>query len=1053
MTIIYKITITPAEKEKTFRITWFNPDDGTEDSFNQSLRGINPGEMAAHWSHFNYQISIGEKIFHFLDGDSRHLSRALDQSRQQGQPLHLQLCTCNEVADWPFELLANAGSFLLPQQVHLARCESNWGEKRNITPQDRPLKLLFMACSPVDVEPELDFEKEEETIFKITDKLPLHMEVEDSGSLEGLCTRIMQESYDAYDVIHISGHADIDENGKPYFMMEDETGHGEMVSPEMLWHEALSSYPPNLLFLSGCRTGQAVDTKAAVSFARQLIEKYHVPAVLGWGRPVDDEQATFMEKIIYHNLSGGKTIFEALQDARSKAMRKYPDSKNPPWPLLRLFCCGKPPGALVKEKIYFKPAQRRMKHVYLKDSQVRILEEGFVGRRRELQENLNTLKNELDKVGVLLLGMGGLGKSCLAGKICERFPQHTLIIVHGKFNAISLQEALNDAFINNNDQKGKDILSEKKEMTDKLSNLCVNSFKMNNYLILLDDFEQNLEGAEKGQPGNLLPEAVPLLQILLYYLLRSEKSTGLIITSRYSFSLTVKGRDLVKDRLEWISLSGLLEAEQKKKVQALPNIYSYSNQGLIPKQVMVGHGNPRLMEWLDVLIGHMKNVDLRQLEDAIADKKEEFICTHVIRELLNWGGQHMARLLQWCSIYRRPVLKEGIKEMGEKTGVKHWEELANQAIGFTLLEYNQTRESYLVSPLLREELQAGIDDIKSCHQTAFDYYKRLCERMKTIDNTFDPLEVEEWIFHALACGEEEVASRQGGILVDYFRNYFAFREARRLGEWILGEKKRELNTADDSFLLNALGYSINELGDPQKAIEYYNKALIIDRALYGENHSQVAVVLNNLGAAFEEMGNYRLAIRYYRESMNIDQEVYGEEHANAALRLINIGSALYKSGKVDRAITCFDKALKILKKTREEGSTHVASVLNNLGAAWKAKDQLKKAIDYYNQALEINCKVYGKEHPIVAANLNNLGMAWKSAGEIDKAINYYEQAVSIWEKVYGENSPYVSVAYNNLGSAYKALGQTKMAEEYFEKAHIIIENNPDIIGRLVKNLL
>ena len=48
---------------------------------------------------------------------------------------------------------------------------------------------------------------------------------------------------------------------------------------------------------------------------------------------------------------------------------------------------------------------------------------------------------------------------------------------------------MTDAFIISQDEKGKQILSEKQEMTKKLANLCATSFKEKNYLLLLDDFE------------------------------------------------------------------------------------------------------------------------------------------------------------------------------------------------------------------------------------------------------------------------------------------------------------------------------------------------------------------------------------------------------------------------------------------------------------------------------------------------------------------------------------------------------------------------------------
>ena len=50
----------------------------------------------------------------------------------------------------------------------------------------RPLRLLLMACSPLDVEPVLEFEREEAMIFEATRKPAVELEVEESGSLQGL---------------------------------------------------------------------------------------------------------------------------------------------------------------------------------------------------------------------------------------------------------------------------------------------------------------------------------------------------------------------------------------------------------------------------------------------------------------------------------------------------------------------------------------------------------------------------------------------------------------------------------------------------------------------------------------------------------------------------------------------------------------------------------------------------------------------------------------------------------------------------------------------------
>ncbi len=1033
MPIIYNVTVNPTKEDSRFLITWHNENAGTNDCFEIVAEQMIPGDIRTLWLQPQHQMDIGQRLFHFLDGDARHFQRALNEANQAGELLQLHLVACNQVSDWPFELLAREGSFLLPLRLHLVRRVSDWGAAKEIPPENRQLKMLFMACSALDIKPELDFEREEEAIFHITEKLAIDMEVEDSGSLEGLREKLEREKYD---VVHLSGHADIDESGRPYFVMEDETGNRIDVSPGELWNKALIENPPRLLFLSGCHTAEAPDNCAAVSFAHMLLENHNAPAVLGWGRSVGDEQAIYAEEILYHELSRGKSILDAVQRARYELATKYKSNPSPAWPLLRLFSNGLPLNVMVTEGQTQKPQPRTMIHVFLEESRVQVLKEGFVGRRRHLQQSLRALKHDRDKIGALLLGASGLGKSCLAGKICERFTDHNLIIVHGKLNAITLEAALTDAFIISQDEKGRQTLSQKMETTDKLAKLCATCFKEKKYLLFLDDFEQNLEDADKGQPGSILPEAAELLKVLLHYLRFCGKMTQLVITCRYEFTLTEKDRDLVEEKLEKVWLTGFQESERFKKARELKNIFNYEDRSMLPDLLAAGHGNPRLMEWIDQLVGRMAGVEVRQLVEAIKDKQEDFIRAHVIRELLQRGGHELESLLRRFSIYRLPVPAEGAQVVAEKAGLKKWETLVEKGRGLSLIEYDSAHRSYQLTPLLREEFFSKLEDIPSCHEAAFEYYKTICEARESID----PILVEEWIYHALGCGQEKTAVEQGGHLVKHLRECLAFRESRRVGEWILEEKTQELSDEYDANLLNETAFTLKNLGEYKTAIKYYEQALAIDRSVFGELHQIVARDLNNLGTAWRSSGDTEKAIEYYERALRIIREAPGEKYPGiSGMVLNNLGLTWGSKNDYLKAITYYKQALETWGKKYDEKHPDIAIVLNNLGAAWNALGNLQKAAELYKQALSIDRAVYGKIHYEVATDLNNLGGIYYDKGDYHKAIEYYEEALTIWEKIYKEKHPNIAVTLANLGEAYFMLKQEEKSKRYFVEAYVIFK--------------
>ena len=220
-----------------------------------------------------------------MNSDRQLLVRSLTEADSQSERLHIVIRTD---FDLPFELLYHEG-FLTPFRAHVIRRVSNWGVQKKLNPENRPLRVLFMACAPEGVEPVLEYEKEEETIFKVSQRLPLDVDVEDTGSVQGLYEQL---THNQYDVTHISGHADIGDT--PFFWMEDEEGNPVRVTPSALW-ESLKLNPPRLLFLSGCKTGQPL---AAYSFAQYFVEK-HSSTVIGWGLPVTDRgQLQLLNKFI-----------------------------------------------------------------------------------------------------------------------------------------------------------------------------------------------------------------------------------------------------------------------------------------------------------------------------------------------------------------------------------------------------------------------------------------------------------------------------------------------------------------------------------------------------------------------------------------------------------------------------------------------------------------------------------------------------------------------------------------------------------------------------------
>jgi tetratricopeptide (TPR) repeat protein len=731
-------------------------------------------------------------------------------------------------------------------------------------------------------------------------------------------------------------------------------------------------------------------------------------------------------------LSRGKNILDAVRRTRYELYNPYPTD----WSLLRLFSDGTPLHVpLVARGQKKRPKPRELQYTYLENSQVKVLKRGFIGRRRQIQQGLRGLRKEDNKVGLLLHGTGGLGKSCLAGKFCDRFKDHTLIIVHGELNAFTFHEALKRSFRRANEDNELKILEEKEEITDKIESLCYSAFLNRNHLILLDDFEKNMPGAKEGML-QISPEAVPILEVLLKYLPYSGKMTQLIITSRYTFSLTFDGNNLVSERLEPIDLISFQDADERKKVSELNNIATYPDLKIKQQLIETGRGNPRLMEALNALVGEVK--DVNSLLSAAKGKQEEFVQELVLRQLMESQSDAFQTFLRHSAVYRLPVLKDGIGFVSE--GLTDWESAAENAVRLSLMEEDSTRNvRYWVSPLIREDIFAELpaEEQKQCHEAAASYYR---DFLQASADLYDPVSGSELIEHALKSGQMDIAIEEAGArFLLYLRDTLAYREALTQGEKILShiaEPKWDVNYAR---FITEFGWIYYDIGDARQAIEYYKQALSIVKEVYGERCSEVATILNSIGEAWTAFGKYKKAIGYSKQALSIDKEVYGKRDPAVARDLNSIGVAWLTFGDHKRAKKYIELALSIDKEVYGKRDPAVATYLNNIGMVWTALGEHKKAIGYFKRALSIGKVMYGERHPKVAIRLNNLGLAWNRLREHEKAIGYFKQALSIDKAVYGERHPEVAKRLNNIGSAWWALGDSQRAKEYFQQAYNILK--------------
>ena len=189
------------------------------------------------------------------------------------------------------------------------------------------------------------------------------------------------------------------------------------------------------------------------------------------------------------------------------------------------------------------------------------------------------------------------------------------------------------------------------------------------------------------------------------------------------------------------------------------------------------------------------------------------------------------------------------------------------------------------------------------------------------------------------------------------------REFISWSEPALAAARQLKDRANEGMLLCNVGLAYAELGETRRATECYEQALVVSREIddrYGESS-----VLGNLGNAYAELGETRRAIEFYEQQLVIVREIGHRRGEGNALGNLGI---IYKSlGETRRAVEFYEKQLAIVREIgdwRGEGNA-----LFNTGLALDILGDRAKAITHVEAALEIFEQIESRSAEKVQAKL------------------------------------------------------------------------------------
>ena len=991
------------------------------------------------------------------------LTRILAKARSQTIPVEfaVDLTECpEELRGLPWEGLRHPevdGPLALHPLVVFYRLAVASPTPRRV---EGPLRIVVAIAAPLDGEPKLDYESELRNI--VTSVREARAEGTEVRIVTFATTAEIKKALGAGDahVLHISCHGSAGQ-----LILEDENGKARDVTARTLIEEAIppGKMPP-VICLAACDTNVTDPVGGLPAVADELVSS-GAPAVIGTETSVSDRYATLVFARVYAELAKAPEPdpATALAAARRQVLQACENSERSRdrheqvlsgWSVVTI-------QAASSRKTLFDPTAARPSR---NDSSPVVSEVGdlpalspgsFVGRRREQLEIPRFLADE-NRGGVVLHGIGGIGKTSLANEILRRVgEQRDGVVFVTLSGAVTAEEVLQeiiaklriDAYSQGQlpDPRflGKlEIIGDPHtDWNSRVSFLQREFLKRIPIIIVLDNFEDNLQPIQKGD-GSHHDDSKNhgrrriTDQRLADFLAAVAKISGpsaLLITCRYRFELP----DDSGEYLRWWGLGPLSFSETLRLAWDLPHVEALDDYQLHMLWASVG-GHPRTLEMLDALLGHGRgrlprieqelkqrlketlpdgmDVDSwldrpRDLDVSVAEAVTLAANDVLLPQLLDFLSPEAKRLLMGLALFRRPVERSA----------------AIFVLG-TPVEHDATEDEANDAPvLLATDLPVDdlLDELVST---------TLLTRLEGAGGSSP-----QWFVHRWTAS---VLERQEGSAAETAKKNNADRHRRAALYWMWHYLTTTQNQETDVDDLMECYAHFGEAGDVEQSDDaaqgaagilnligrWDDERILANRQLRDTrlDKARQAVWHHRLGVLAQRRGDYDTARKLYEQSLRIKEEL--GNRASIATTHHHLGILAQARGDYDTAHTRYQQALRIEEELGNRAG--IATTHHNLGILAQARGDYDTAHKLYEQSLRIKEELGNRAS--MATTYHQLGALAQARGDYDTAHTRYQQALRIEEEL-GDRAS-MATTYHQLGILAQARGDYDTAHTRYQQA-------------------
>jgi len=242
-------------------------------------------------------------------------------------------------------------------------------------------------------------------------------------------------------------------------------------------------------------------------------------------------------------------------------------------------------------------------------------------------------------------------------------------------------------------------------------------------------------------------------------------------------------------------------------------------------------------------------------------------------------------------------------------------------------------------------------------------------------------------------------------------------------------------------LNNLANLLTRQMGRLEEGEALAREALALDRKMFGENHSYVAMSLANLGAILRLEGRFVEADSVLRLALATNRTVFGERHDRVASNLGALAQTRFVMGDGPGAIGLMRQSLALYRQLL--GDDHLATVITTGGLGFMLAefgDPVEAESLSRASLRRLDPEDGGHRTQFISSELG-LAKALLAQGRTDEALPTIERVIEMAREQFGQDHWRTGDALLTYGSALVAKRRYSDAEPVLRDARTALEKN------------